>query len=141
MSTVARAVKPLRPGQRLTVKEFLRRWEAMPELHYAELIEGVVYMSSPVRTEHGTNDFDVGGWLCVYSAYTPGCDGGKEGTWFMLTSAPQPDCYLWIPAEYGGQSTIRGNYHWGAPELAAEVCLSSADYDLGVKKLLYQRAG
>jgi len=47
MSTLGRAIEPLRAGQRLTVKEFLRRWEAMPEVKFAELINGVVYMPSP----------------------------------------------------------------------------------------------
>ncbi len=32
MSIAERTVPPLRPGQRLTVQEFLRRWEAMPEV-------------------------------------------------------------------------------------------------------------
>ena len=39
----------LEPGDRLTRAEFERRYEAMPELRKAELIEGVVYMPSPVR--------------------------------------------------------------------------------------------
>ncbi len=59
----------------------------------------------------------------------------------MLQSAPQPDTYLWILPEFGGQSTIEEKYHVGAPELAAEICLTSAAYDLGVKKTLYQSAG
>jgi hypothetical protein len=59
----------------------------------------------------------------------------------MLQSAPQPDSYVWILPEFGGQSSIRSKYHSGAPELAAEVCYSSASYDLGVKKILYERAG
>jgi hypothetical protein len=58
----------------------------------------------------------------------------------MLRSAPQPDLYLWILPEYGGQSGLQGKYHIGAPELAAEICLTSAAYDLGVKKTLYQKA-
>jgi hypothetical protein len=58
----------------------------------------------------------------------------------MLESAPQPDLYLWILPEYGGQSGIQGKYHTGAPEVAAEICLTSAAYDLGVKKTLYQKA-
>jgi hypothetical protein len=33
---------PLREGDRLTRNEFLRRWEAMPELKRAELINGIV---------------------------------------------------------------------------------------------------
>ena len=43
------AVPPLEPGDRLTRDEFERRYQAMPALGKAELIEGVVYMPSPVR--------------------------------------------------------------------------------------------
>lgn len=141
MSTAERIIPPLRAGQRLTVKEFLRRWEAMPDLKFAELIDGMVYMPSPLTSDHGRKDFRIVGWLAAYIAATPGCDGGCQATWLMLQSAPQPDSYLWILPEYGGQSRIEGNYHIGAPELAAEVCVSSEAYDLGVKKALYQRAG
>jgi hypothetical protein len=46
MSTVAPlSPPPLRDGDRLTSDEFMRRWEAMPEL-----IDGIVYMASPVTT-------------------------------------------------------------------------------------------
>jgi Uma2 family endonuclease len=140
MSTAERIIPPLQAGQRLTVREFLRRWEAMPDLKFAELIDGVVYMPSPLTSDHGRKDLRVSGWLAAYIAATPGCDAGCQATWLMLKSAPQPDSYLWILPEFGGQSKIEGNYHFGAPELAAEVCLSSAAYDLGVKKALYERA-
>ena len=141
MSIAERAIRPLRAGQRLTVQEFLRRWEAMPELKFAELIDGVVYMPSPQTRDHGRAEFRVDGWLFTYVANTPGCDGGSQSTWLMLQSAPQPDSDLWVRPEYGGQSATRGKYHTGAPELAAEICFTSAAYDLGVKKALYQRAG
>ena len=141
MSTLGRAIEPLRAGQRLTVKEFLRRWEAMPEVKFAELINGVVYMPSPQTSDHGRTEIKVDACLATYSAYTVGCDSGTQSTWLMLQSAPQPDSYLWILPEYGGQSRVRGKYHLGAPELAAEICFSSAAYDLSVKKTLYQQAG
>jgi hypothetical protein len=141
MSIDERAIQPLRAGQRLTVEEFLRRWEAMPELKFAELIDGVVYMPSPQTSDHGRAEIRVDTWLGTYVANTPGCDGGTQSTWLMLQSAPQPDSYLWVRPEYGGQSATQGKYHTGAPELAAEICFTSAAYDLGVKKALYQRAG
>jgi hypothetical protein len=140
MSIVKRSLEPLRQGQRLTRKEFLRRWEAMPELKFAELLDGVVYMPSPQTSDHGRTQIRVEAWLAHYSAYTAGTDCGTNSTWLMLQSAPQPDTYLWILPQYGGQSGIRGKYHTGAPELAAEICFSSAAYDLGVKKTLYQKA-
>ncbi|MGH7866441.1 MAG: hypothetical protein ACREP9_02150, partial [Candidatus Dormibacteraceae bacterium] len=40
---------PLENGDRLSAGEFLRRYTAMPETKKAELIEGIVYMGSPVR--------------------------------------------------------------------------------------------
>nr|WP_279611514.1 hypothetical protein [Thermostichus vulcanus] len=39
----------LESGDRLTRREFERRYAAMPERIKAELIEGVVYVASPVR--------------------------------------------------------------------------------------------
>ncbi len=44
----------LEPGDRLTRAEFERRYAAMPHVKKAELIEGVVYVPSPVRYDHGT---------------------------------------------------------------------------------------
>jgi Uma2 family endonuclease len=99
MSIAERATERLRAGQRMTVREFLRRWEAMPELKFAELIDGVVYMPSPQTSDHGRAKIRINTWLGMYIAYTPGCDGGSQSTWLMLESAPQPDCYLWIHPE------------------------------------------
>jgi hypothetical protein len=45
-------VLPLEHGDRLTVEEFERRYEAMPEVKKAELIEGVVYTPSPVTMDY-----------------------------------------------------------------------------------------
>src|ERR1017187_4467732 len=42
----------LRDGDRLTREEFLSRWEGMPDLKFAELIDGIVYMASPVWNTH-----------------------------------------------------------------------------------------
>ncbi len=44
-------IPPLENGDRLTRAEFERRYDAMQELKKAELIEGEVFMPSPVR--HG----------------------------------------------------------------------------------------
>ena len=141
MSIAQHGTKPLRAGQRLSVREFLRRWEAMPAVKFAELIDGVVYMPSPTTSDHGRIELWIATWLGIYILNTPGCAAGSQATWLMLQSAPQPDTYLWIRPECGGHSTIHGQYHAGAPELAAEICLTSAAYDLGVKKTLYQAAG
>src|SRR5712692_7821480 len=63
----------LENGDVLTRVEFERRYEAMPHLKKAELIEGVVYVPSPVRhTFHGHPHTHLIGWLVHYEAATPG---------------------------------------------------------------------
>lgn len=113
----------------------------MPEVKRAELIGGLVYMPSPVSPDHRSHDNLANAWLCYYAVRTPGCDAGGHGTWLMLEDAPQPDADLRIQPEYGGQSGVEGKYCAGAPELVAEISLSSASYDLGPKMDLYQTAG
>jgi hypothetical protein len=54
-------------------------------------------------------------------------------------NTPQPDNAIKILPEYGGQSRIEGPYQAGAPELIAEVAVSSYSRDFGAKKRLYER--
>ncbi len=128
-------------GQRMTVAEFLRRWEYLPDLKNAELIDGVVYVPSPVSLDHGSFDAQIIWWLTQYAHSTPGCKSGNNSTWLMLDSAPQPDAYLRILPSHGGQSRVDRKYAAGAPELAVEICLTSTEVDFGPKLALYQRAG
>ena len=58
--------------------------EAMPELKFAELIDGVVYMPSPQTSDHGRAEIRIDTWLGMYIASTPGCDAGSQSTWLML---------------------------------------------------------
>src|SRR5262245_35771819 len=54
-------------GDRLTRDEFERRYSAMPDLKKAELIEGVVYMGSPVSLlRHGHPHLLLAHWLGIY---------------------------------------------------------------------------
>ncbi|MGH8598046.1 MAG: Uma2 family endonuclease, partial [Gammaproteobacteria bacterium] len=89
---------PLENGDRLSREEFERRYEAMPQLHKAELIEGVVYMPSPVRVEqHAEPHSDFDNWLGHYRAYSPGVRGGVNGTIRLdADNEPQPDAFLFI---------------------------------------------
>ena len=80
-------------GLRMTREEFLRRLEALSDLKHAELIEGRVFVPSPLDSEHARFGGDVIGWLSLYGRPTPGCKIGGNGTWIMLDSAPQPDVY------------------------------------------------
>lgn len=128
-------------GQRMNVAEFLSRWEDLPDLKNAELIDGVVYVPSPVSLDHGSRDAQIIWWLSQYAYATPGCKCGDNSTWLMLDSAPQPDSYLRILPAYGGQSRDEGKYSAGGPELIVEICLTSTEVDFGPKLALYQRAG
>ena len=53
-------------------KEFERLYALRPDLKKAQLIEGVVYMPSPVRVAHSEPHAMILGILLVYSAFTPG---------------------------------------------------------------------
>jgi Uma2 family endonuclease len=135
-------IPPLQNGDHLTRAEFERRYQAMPELKKAELIEGVVYVPSPVRfRKHSGPHFDLITWLGSYCAATPGLEGGDNSTLRMdLDNEPQPDVFLRIKPSYGGQSkTDDDDYVAGAPELVCEIAASSASYDLHDKLKAYRR--
>ncbi|MBY0525739.1 MAG: Uma2 family endonuclease [Gemmataceae bacterium] len=138
------AIPPLAPGERLTSDEFHRRYEAMPQLKKAELIEAVVHMPSPVRyRRHGWPSRHLSGWLAVYEAATPGVEGADNTTIRLdLDNEPQPDALLLIDPARGGQARIsEDDYIVAAPELVAEVAASSVRYDLNTKLTVYQRSG
>ena len=99
-------------------------------------------MPSPVSLEHGEEESNIGAWLGVYKAHTPGCGSAHNVTTLMHDEeTPQPDLNLRILPEYGGASWTEGKYLAGAPELLAEICRSSAAYDLHQKFELYEEAG
>jgi hypothetical protein len=138
-------VPPLQNGDHLTVEEFEHRYESMPEVKKAELIEGIVYMPSPVTQDfHGNPAAIVITWLGVYAAYTPGTEHGDNSTLKLQRGAsePQPDALLLQLAEYGGQShKDEDGYIVGAPEVLAEIAASSVAYDLHEKLFSYEKNG
>ena len=140
---VAQEIPPLAAGDRLTRAEFERRYTAMPHVKKAELIEGVVYMPSPVSMKgHAGPHSDLVTWLGVYRAATPGVESGDNGTVRLdLDNEPQPDGMLRISPECGGRSRTVDDYVEGGPELLAEVAASSASYDLHDKLNAYRRNG
>jgi len=131
-------------GDRLTRKEFERRYEAMPDIKKAELIEGTVYMPSPVHaTTHGEPHAHITTWLGVFAASTPRVSVADNATIRLdLDNEPQPDALLRISEDGGGQSRISDDdYIEGPPELIVEIAHSSAAYDLHDKKQVYRRNG
>ena len=98
----------LENGDHLTRDEFERRYDAMPDLKKAELIEGVVYMPSPVRQRrHSRPHIHVSTWLGTYEANTLGVEAGDNGSIRLdLDNEPQPNAFLVIQPECGGQARI-----------------------------------
>ena len=137
-------IPPLENGDRLLRHEFERRYQQMPHVKKAELIEGIVYMASPLRFEpHAEPHANLIGWLWTYKTETPKIRLGDNPTVRLdLDNQPQPDAILLIDASAGGQTFIgEDGYIEGAPELAVEVSASSASIDLGDKKRAYRRNG
>ena len=135
---------PLENGDRLTRSDFEQRYEAMPHVKKAELIEGIVYMPSPVRVRsHGKPHGQIMGWISMYSAATPGVDFADNTTLRLdPDNEPQPDAVLWIDAAAGGHAWVSADdYLEGSPELIVEVVASSASYDLHIKREVYRRNG
>jgi Uma2 family endonuclease len=132
----------LEQGDHLTREEFERRYEAMPELKKAELIEGVVHMPSPVRWNlHAGPHADLLGWLTHYRAHTPGVLVGGNGTLRLdMENEPQPDAAMIIEPARGGKVQLSpDDYIEGAPELVAEVSASTVSIDMNAKLRVYQR--
>ena len=133
-------IPPLENGDRLTRLEFETRYQKMTHVKKAELIEGIVYMGSPLRiNKHGEPHADIMGWLTVYKAFTPNVQTGDNATVRLdPENEPQPDALLRI--EMGGQSIIsEDGYVEGAPELIVEIAASTVSIDLHDKLKAYRR--
>jgi Uma2 family endonuclease len=115
----------------------------MPESFRAELIGGTVYVASPLKRRHGTNHLPLGTLLFTYEAHTPGVECADNTTILLgEDSEPQPDLFLRILPEHGGQSTTTADdYVAGPPELIAEIAHSSRALDLHAKREDYRRYG
>ncbi len=137
-------IPPLQTGDHLTLVEFERRYSAQPHLKKAELIEGVVYVPSPVHLDsHARPHSRIMGLLFNYMAATPGTDTADNASVRLdAENEVQPDAMLRIREEYGGQSRqSEDDYLIGAPELIVEIAASSAAYDLHEKLRVYRRTG
>ena len=134
----------LENGDRLTAAEFIRRYEAAPNLKKAQLIEGIVHMPSPVRiTVHAKPDGLIHGWLFCYALEHPGLEVLPNATLLLdPDNTPQPDAMLCTAPRPGGKVWINDkDYLCGAPELVCEVAASSASVDLHDKFRAYRRNG
>lgn len=133
----------LSSGDRLSQPEFHRRYMAYPKHIKFELVQGVVYMASPMRRPHALDHVELGYVLKHYSAATPGTEVLDNSTAILdEDSEPQPDLCLCIQSESGGQTSEDADgYLVGAPELIAEIAHSSRAIDLFEKRDDYRKAG
>jgi len=129
---------PLQAGDRLSRAEFEQRYHAHPKIKKAELVEGVVYVVSPVRfKQHGFPHGRIVTWLGVYLAATPSVSLGDNTTVRLdFENEVQPDALLRLEPAHGGQSRVtEDDYLEGPPELIV------AAYDLHDKHRVYARDG
>jgi Uma2 family endonuclease len=142
MATHVEASISLEHGDCMTREEFHRRYSARPDIKKAELIDGVVYVPSPVRIRHHARPHAfVVGWLLQYIALAPDVMLADNGTIYLDGRVEvQPDAFLWRPDSNSGHETD-DDFFEGAPQLIVEVAASSVSYDLHQKKEAYRRNG
>lgn len=130
-------------GDQLTQQEFHRRYLAYPDDVTIELINGTVYMASPLRWPHGTYSTVLAFLLELYRLATPGVEAAENATAILgPSSEPQPDLAMRLLPEYGGQARLNADeYLEGAPEFVAEIAYSTRSIDLYHKSDDYKKAG
>lgn len=134
----------LEAGDRLSRDEFERRYERLPHVKKAELIEGTVYLPSPIRAKNHAGPHNcLVTWLGVYVSEPSGAACFDNSTVRLdLDNEPQPDLVRLKLMASGRQARISNDdYIEGAPELVVEIVGSSRAYDLHQKKGVYRRNG
>jgi Uma2 family endonuclease len=139
MHAVALPSPELQNGDRMSAEEFLWRWEQIPELKHAELIEGVVYLASPVSGLHGEYDDLLHCWLTRYrDLIGEDLQIRPNTTTHLGEQVFQPDLALRrVKAKRVGEK----KYVESVPDLIVEISYSSRSYDLGVKLAAYRASG
>ncbi len=132
---------PLENGECLHSREFLLRYGHMPQVKKAELVEGIVYMGSPVSTNHAIPDGVIHGWLALYVARNSSVQFLPNATVILdAENTVQPDALLRRLPEQGGFTRVNEDgYLTGPPELIVEITVSSAAIDLRDKRRAYCR--
>jgi Uma2 family endonuclease len=126
----------------MTREEFHRLYEMNSRLKHVELIEGVVYMPSPIRADrHGEAQGLILGWFAAYAGRSPHVRFSGPATVFLDgDNEPEPDAVMWLRSTGSASITDRG-YLSGSPELVVEIAASSRSIDLGDKFRAYRRNG
>ena len=141
MSTAVLSRPLLENGDVMDAREFRRRYEASEDLEHVELIEGVVYMPSPIKAlGHAAEQALALFWLSSYwMLHREAVVVLAPGTvWMDEQNAPEPDAMLLRarPDVYTSDG-----YLSRVPELVIEIANSSRSRDLHQKKRAYERNG
>jgi Uma2 family endonuclease len=133
----------LQSGYHLSADEFHARYKQMPENVRAELIEGIVYMASPLYSPHGDSHFLLTNILGIYEEDTPGIIG-SIATSVRLDGKNefQPDIHLRIDPKCGGRTKNPDKkLVLGGPEFVTEISNTTLEMDLHEKFEVYLRDG
>ncbi len=142
VSAAPASVPELQNGDLLDSREFLRRYDCMPEVKKAELVEGIVYMGSPVSLAHSEADSLVQTWLGTFAAHTPGLSAHSNTTVILDgENTVQPDACLIAQDQPASARAGEAGYAEGPPEVVFEVSVSSVSLDNHAKKRVYQKSG
>jgi hypothetical protein len=134
----------LHSGDRMTRNEFHSLYETADENFRAELIGGIVFVRQSLGRNHGSSHVRLSSAADRYAASTSGIEVCDNSTVFLSAKDEvQPDLFIRILPEYGGQShnAYEGQYVAGAPEFVAEVAHSSKAIDLHGKLRRYEKCG
>lgn len=132
---------PLESGDVLDGDEYWRRCSVMPEKLKAERINGRVYIMAPRCAVHHANPHALlSAWLFNYAMNFPSLVVSDNATIRLnADNDPQPDLCLVCT---GGQTRFDDEgYIIGPPEMIVEIAGSSASYDFGEKRDVFEAAG
>lgn len=129
----------LENGDVMTREEFHRLYSDCAGLERVELIEGVVYMPSPIRVQgHAREQGLLMDWLSAYAASRDDVQWSPPGSVLLDDqNEPEPDAMLYRLRP----DRFDDGYLLGAPELVVEIAASSKSRDLHQKKRAYERNG
>lgn len=145
MSTTAtRPLATLQAGDRLTSREFLKRWENCPEIKRAELIEGEVFLhAASIRANyHGGPHADLICWLRLFALSHPNVELFVTPTVVIDDENTfEPDAVMHVVDETARTFLDEQGFLNGSPELIAEISASTVSIDLNRKKRVYEQSG
>jgi Uma2 family endonuclease len=141
VSPIAAAADLLQNGDVMSREEFHRRFSECEDLERVELVEGVVYMPSPVKfAAHGRPAKMMMSWLEAYEDRHREVVEAMDNVSILLDNRNEliPDVFLYKRA---ADRFDDDDYFLGAPELIVEIANSSVAKDLHQKKRAYERNG